>query len=252
MNGSERLLIRGLSVPVARFDSMERIDPEDNATIGRIVFPGNPWPAGHAIDEFAWSGRIDENGNLWFDLHLRSAEYRAEGVPESAAGDADWSSPQVWCNYGSCTLSSTYWGEDDGTGFLAATPGSPFHLTSLTPQRLTADPLPLVDIDQLEYLAFNIYLLGHDSVADQEVSFTRRPDGSHHIDWHGRIALTYAGDVEFRHRFEAEIAAALEYIRYPATLSREEAHDHLQAVVDAPELFEAGLVDGQPAWVPRP
>ncbi|MFI7002285.1 hypothetical protein [Nocardia sp. NPDC050175] len=230
---------------------MERIDLEDNPAIGRIMFPGNPWPAGHAIEEFAWTGRIDENGNLWFDLHLRSAMYVAGGAPESAVADEAWSSPEVWQNYGSCTLSSTYWGEDDGTGFLAATPGDPFHLKTLTPQRLTADPLPLIELDQLEYLAFNIYLLGHDSVADQEVFFTRRPDGRHDIAWHGRIALTYVGDDDFRHRFEARIAAALEYIRYPASLSLEEAHDHLQAVVDAPELFETGLVDGQPAWVPK-
>ncbi|MEU7144665.1 hypothetical protein ABZ942_34825 [Nocardia sp. NPDC046473] len=230
---------------------MERIDLEDNPAIGRIMFPGNPWPSGHAIEEFAWTGRIDENGNLWFDLHLRSAKYVAGGAPESAVAAEDWSSPEVWQNYGSCTLSSTYWGEDDGTGFLAATPGNPFHLKTLTPQRLTADPLPLIELDQLEYLAFNIYLLGHDSVADQEVVFTRRPDGRHDIAWRGRIALTYVDENDFRHRFEARIAAALEYIRYPASLSLEEAHDHLQAVVDAPELFETGLVDGQPAWVPK-
>ncbi|MFI6166545.1 hypothetical protein ACIBCN_07140 [Nocardia sp. NPDC051052] len=230
---------------------MERIDLEDNPTIGWIVFPGNPWPDGHAIEEFAWTGRIDENGNLWFDLHLRSAEYVAAGEPESGMGAGDWSSPDVWQNYRSCTLSSTYWGEDDGTGLLAATPGNPFQLKELTPQRLTADPLPLIELDQLEYLAFNIYLLGHDSVADQEVVFTRRADGTHAIDWRGRIALTYVGDNDFRHEFEARIAASLEYIRYPASLSLEEAHDHLQAVVDAPELFETGLVDGQPAWVPK-
>ncbi|GAA5079199.1 hypothetical protein GCM10023319_18590 [Nocardia iowensis] len=243
--------MRGLSVSVARFVGMERIDPEHDPAIGRIVFPGNPWPTGHAIEEFAWTGRIDENGNLWFDLHLRSAEYVAEASTKGAAGTDDWSSPDVWRNYGACTLSSTYWGEDDGTGFLAATPGNPFQLKTLTPQRLTADPLPLLDIDQLEYLAFNIYLLGHDSVADQEVFFTRRPDGRHDIDWHGRIALTCVGDIEFSHRFQAEITATLDYLRYPTSLSTVEAHDLLRAVLDAPELFETGLVDGQPAWVPK-
>ncbi|WP_069162768.1 hypothetical protein [Nocardia altamirensis] len=230
---------------------MERIDLEGRPTVGRIAFPGNPWPAGHAIEEFAWTGRIDENGNLWFDLHLRSADYCADGAPKGTGDEEDWASPVVWQNYGRCTLSSTYWGEDDGTGFLAATPGKMFQLKSLTPQRLTADPLPLVDADQLEFLAFNIYLLGHDSVADQEVVFTRRPDGTHDIDWSGRIALTYVDDTEFRHRFLVRNTAALEYIRYPATLSPVEAHDLLRAVLDAPELFETGLVDGQPAWVPK-
>ncbi len=233
------------------FVGMERIDLECGAANGRIVFPGNPWPAGHAIEEFAWTGRLDRAGNLWFDFHLRSADYAAEGLPEHPAGAPDWSSPVVWANYHRCTLSSTYWGEDDGTGFLAATPGKLFQLKAAAPQRLTADPLPLREIDELEYLAFNIYLLGHDSVADQEVLFTRRADGAHDIEWCGRIALSYADDHEFRHRFQVRTTAALQYIRYPSTLTTEQAHQRLRAVLDAPELFETGLVEGQPAWVPK-
>ncbi|QIS04431.1 hypothetical protein F5X71_20740 [Nocardia brasiliensis] len=231
---------------------MEGIDLEFGAANGRIVFPGNPWPAGHAIEEFAWTGRLDRVGNLWFDLHLRSADYAADGLPDAPAEEApDWSAPAVWTNYHRCTLSSTYWGEDDGTGFLAATPGKLFQLKAAAPQRLTADPLPITEPDDLEYLAFNIYLLGHDSVADQQVLFTRRPDGAHDIDWHGRIALSYAGDHDFRHRFQVRTSARLDYIRYPKALTAEQAYQRLRAVLDAPELFEPGLIDGQPAWVPK-
>ncbi|MEU1546350.1 MULTISPECIES: hypothetical protein [Nocardia] len=232
---------------------MERTDLVRFSPAGRIVFPGNPWPEGHAIEEFAWTGRMDQAGSLWFDLHLRSAAYNAE---RDATDDEDngesWMSPITWQNYHSCTLSSTYWGEDDATGLRAAAPGRPFLLRSEQPQRLTVDPLPLAHADDVECLAFNIYLLGHDSVADQEVFFTRRPDGRHDIDWQGRIALTYAGHVEFRYRFRARISGAtLEYIRFPAEISADRALRQLGAVLDAPEEFELGLVDGQPAWVSR-
>ncbi|MEU2034434.1 hypothetical protein [Nocardia amamiensis] len=235
---------------------MERTDLARVSPAGRIVFPGNPWPEGHAIEEFAWTGRMDQAGGLWFDLHLRSAEYDAEHRPDDDRDDdsdiEDWLSPIVWQNYHRCTLSSTYWGEDEGTGLRAATPGRPFLLKSEQPQCLTVDPLPLADADDVECLAFNIYLLGHDSVAGQEVSFTRRADGKHDIDWQGRIALTYADQVEFRYRFQARIPnATLEYIRFPGEISAEQAYRQLSEVLDAPEQFELGLVDGQPAWVSR-
>ncbi|MEU7633077.1 hypothetical protein AB0C34_24390 [Nocardia sp. NPDC049220] len=236
---------------------MERTDLVRISPSGRIVFPGNPWPDGHAIEEFAWTGRIDPAGRLWFDLHLRSADYNTERMPEDDADEHedkdDWSSPIVWHNYHCCTLSSTYWGEDDGTGLRAAEPGRAFLLTANQPQRLMADPLPLAQFDDVESLAFNIYLLGHDSVADQEVSFTRRADGTHDIDWQGRIALTYVSRYEFEYGFRARISGAtLDFIRFPAHFSVEQARRRLAAVLDAPEEFELGLVDGQPAWVSKP
>lgn len=43
-------------------------------SFGRIFFPGNPWPEGHRIKEFAWSGRLDAKTGLWFDLHVRGAD----------------------------------------------------------------------------------------------------------------------------------------------------------------------------------
>ncbi len=50
--------------------------------MGRIWFPGNPWPDGHRIEEFAWTGRLDDAGRLWFDLTLRTGPYDEAGVAE--------------------------------------------------------------------------------------------------------------------------------------------------------------------------
>ena len=37
-----------------------------NGINGRILFPGNPWPEGHALQEFAWTVRLVD-GKVWFD-----------------------------------------------------------------------------------------------------------------------------------------------------------------------------------------
>jgi len=60
---------------------------------------------------------------------------------------------------------------------------------------------------ELDDLAFHIYLLGHDSVANHRITF-QRIAGSDCFDivWTGDIALTYAGDDDLDHRFEARIA----------------------------------------------
>lgn len=92
----------------------------------------------------------------------------------------------------------------------AATPGDPFRLADARPQRLTADPLPILDLDAPP--AFHVYLLGHDSVADHDIVFTRQQTGGHTIDWNGRIALTYAGEEEFSHRFRAPVVSACRYL----------------------------------------
>ncbi|WP_430781416.1 hypothetical protein [Actinoplanes sp. G11-F43] len=55
--------------------------------MGRIWFPGNPWPDGHRIEEFAWTGRIDDAGRLWFDLTLRTGPYDEAGVAEDRDPD---------------------------------------------------------------------------------------------------------------------------------------------------------------------
>lgn len=65
---------------------------------GRIFFTGNPWPEGHAIDEFRWSAER-RGADIWFDLHLVTANYYAEGdieEDEDTDYETDWLSPGVW------------------------------------------------------------------------------------------------------------------------------------------------------------
>lgn len=47
-------------------------------TQNRIFFIGNPYPLGHVIKEFGWSGRLDEDGEIYFDFHLKTDDYYAE------------------------------------------------------------------------------------------------------------------------------------------------------------------------------
>lgn len=169
---------------------------------GRIWFPGNPWPNGHRIAEFEWTGRTDNEDRTWFDLSLVTADYDEEGYPPEPDEYevADFASPIVWSNYHRCTLSSTAW--EDATGILAAGPGKPVRLDQ--PLTLTADPLPPADPDSDP--AFHVYLLGHDSTADHRVRFRPVDAGGFDIVWDGRLALTYAGQDEFRYTFHAEIS----------------------------------------------
>jgi hypothetical protein len=210
---------------------------------GRIWFPGNPWPEGHRVTEFLWTGRLDRLGWLWFDLTLKTAGYDEEfDAPDSEDEDiSDWAAPVVWNNYHACTLSSTW---DDATGLLAATPERPFRLADPLPQRLTADPLPIEDLDAPP--AFHVYLLGHDTVADHTVTFTGDGSSRHRIDWTGRIALSYVGDEEFRYEFRAEIHdAGLAHIALPDGMSGEEGRRHLTHLLGVPERFMESAVDGQ-------
>ena len=77
----------------------------------RIYFKDNPWPEGHPIKRFAWSAK-EIDGDIWFDMHLESADYYAERDIEDDEDEgypSDWTAPAVWSNYHSCILSSNYW-----------------------------------------------------------------------------------------------------------------------------------------------
>jgi hypothetical protein len=217
-------------------DNLSSIDAVGCPVVqGRIWFPGNPWPDGHRVTDFEWTGRLDAQGRLWFDLTLATADYDEEGSPPDDDGDDDWSAPIAWNNYHACKLSSTRW--EDATGLLAATPGQAFRLADPGPHRLTADPLPIEDVD--DDPAFHIYLLGHDSVAAHEVFFTRQATGRYRIEWTGRIALTYTGDDEFRYRFRAVLDdVTLTGVTFPGTMPVDEARRLLTRLTDIP----AGLV----------
>ncbi len=177
---------------------------------GRILFPGNPWPDGHPIDEFEWTARV-EDGELWFDLHLRSAEYDSEReVEDDEEKDlSSWEAPIVWNNYHRCTLSSTFWGEEGG---FRVCPIDDFSLAWLDARVFAVDPMEgeigAADEDEDEDdRPFHIYLLGHDSVANHRIEFRRIPGSDNfNILWSGDIALSYVGNYRLEHRFEARIA----------------------------------------------
>ncbi|MBA3929775.1 MAG: hypothetical protein C0521_09320 [Xanthomonas sp.] len=176
---------------------------------GRIHFPGNPWPEGHALTEFAWTARVAD-GVVWCDLHLRSAAYYAERDIELDGNDdedhdSSWEAPGVWGNYHRCTLSSTFWDEDGG---FALCPVAAFTPAWLDGRTFEVDAIAGGTLDgiELDELAFHLYLLGHDSVANHRIAFQRVGDSDRFdITWSGDIALTYAGDDALQHRFEARV-----------------------------------------------
>jgi hypothetical protein len=211
---------------------------------GRIVFAGNPWPAGHRIKELTWSGTLRATG-LWFNLGLVSADYNEE-IADPPAGDDDWTTPITWRNYWHCTIRPE-------RGFLAGTAAKPLSLTAdgdlefhvdVDPDRPDASlGDPDYDLDDApDYVAFSIYLLGHDDVADHRIRFSPRPGGEMTLDWRGRIALTYAGEDEYKHEFHVvadglrlshiDVADEVDPDDAPALLSRFMA-DGASAIVDA-------------------
>jgi hypothetical protein len=166
----------------------------------RIYFEGNPWPEGHPIKSFAWKARLID-GEVWFDVHLVSADYYSERDiedDEDVEYESDWKAPIVWGNYHSCTMSSNYWHEG---GFKACKieDYSPEFLDGL---ELEVDMYP-DQIEDWDDMAFHIYLLGHDAVACHKIKFLL--DGYTNkftIVWTGLIAQAYVGDYEFKHPFK--------------------------------------------------
>jgi len=174
--------------------------------IGRICFRRNPWPKGHAIVKFAWSGRIERATGVWFDLHLETAAYYAED-PSSGpnyCGDADvvddiWKSKTVWRNFHSCTLSSTYW-PGQAYGFNVGSKERPLDFSKLSSRVFKFDDEPNLTPPR----PFGIYLTGHDDVSGHRIRFERkRRKRFFDVKWTGKIAQSYYGSVEFKHRFAA-------------------------------------------------
>ena len=183
----------------------------------RIYFEGNPWPEGHPIAEFAWTAKIVDE-EVWFDLHLKSADYYAErdfDDDEEPETLSDWEAPSCWNNYHACTLSSTFWGNP---GFRVCS------IEQYTPEFLDGREM-LVDshpeaIENWDEMAFHIYLLGHDAVARHRIRF-ERIQGSQQfkIAWTGAIAAAYVGQYEFKHAFSASISSA----QFPALAGNAQA-----------------------------
>lgn len=171
---------------------------------GRIYFPGNPWPEGHAIETLVWDGRVDLFSGLMFNLHLVSADYDAERSiddDDDRSPSNDFEAPGVWGNFHHCILSSTYWHH---AGWVVGNDDHPLDLAALGDRTFQVDvsTSPRYDLLDWEDRAFHVYLLGHDTVADHVIRFRpERVPGSWSLEWNGRIALSYAGDDELRYSF---------------------------------------------------
>jgi hypothetical protein len=171
-----------------------------SAGLGRIYFEGNPWPEGHAIEVFEWTAtKADER--VRFAFHLKSAKYYAEREVNNDE-DSDWLASSVWGNYHACTLSSTQWHE--GSFDACAVIGySAEQLDGLT---LHVDKASGNVAEDRDDYAFHIYLLGHDAVANHQMTFKRIAKSDFfNIRWQGDIALAYAGRLALEYKFRAEI-----------------------------------------------
>lgn len=209
----------------------------------RIFFKGNPYPAGHGIKKFVWSGRLDEKEQLWFDLHLETDDYNAEEEEDDYDDDyededegSDWEAKIVWENFGSCTISSTKW---QSKGIKINTSQGKFDFNDLLQKPLEVDTLPLEDDLDLEDLSFHIYLLGHDSCANHKIKFSRNSNNKFDIEWTGKIALTYSGEEEFDHDFTAYIQdVTFDGFYLPKDLGLEKAQEVFSKKIRDIENFE--------------
>jgi hypothetical protein len=204
-----------------------------NDQINRIFFKDNPFPNGHRIKKFVWSGELDPDKGLIFHFHLETEDYDEEDEEEFEEEDMpDWLSKTVWNNYHKCRLSS-------GNGIRIAAPGQLCDFSQWDTLTLTADPVPLADDWDPDDLAFDIYLLGHDSCADHRIQIKRLKENEFRIHWSGKIALTYKGEYEFRYEFEANLdQVGFDGIYYPKEYTQQQAGALLATLVVNPEQFE--------------
>ncbi|MEQ5391677.1 hypothetical protein ABN236_06295 [Proteus sp. fly-1013] len=226
-----------------------------------ITFIDSAYPKPHNIEEFVWSGRLDKHGQLWFDLHLRSASYYlSEGkdypddIDEDELDDeeeytslVDWQSRIVWDNYHRCTLSSTFW--SDEKGILLSTGEVPFDFDNFITHQFNVDTAPQInhseDEDEpTEISAFSIYLLGHDECKNHQIHFQRQQNNTYHINWSGKIALTYGGFDEFIHQFIARLEnISFDGFYFPKTWDLDKATVEFKKVLSHFEHYEFTLIN---------
>ncbi len=172
----------------------------------RIYFKDNPWPEGHPVKTFIWSAK-EVDGDVWFDMHLESADYYAEREIEydqEVNYPSDWAAPIVWGNYHCCILSSSDW-HDGGFRVCSKSDYTPEFLDGL---EVYVDSHPEA-IQEWDDFAFHIHLLGHDAVANHRISFERVGASTRFkIIWSGLIARAYIGDYDFKHEFSVVISSA--------------------------------------------
>lgn len=180
-----------------------------------------------------WSGRLDAERGLVFDLHLESASYDAERKFEDVEDeDGDWNVPSVWTNYGRCSLSSTKWNH---SGFVVGTAKKPFDWGAVDGATFRVDKAK----DELppEPRAFGIYLTGHDGVADHAIKFTKTAR-SFAVSWKAKVALAYIGRTALEHRLRAELQKlTFEGFRVPKGMKPKVAQALFETLVTDPKAW---------------
>lgn len=220
------------------------------------MFPGNPWPNGHAVTESEFSAVVREDGTLRGHLHLETEDYYAndpdpfnyddEDLDENDE-DVDWKSRIVWNNYHSCSLSSLKWGHD---GFPLVTPGQLFDIAALTGCVLDVDPLPF-DFDTEP--SFGMYAQSGTTTAGHRIHFSSSRETKNslyyfNIDWTGAMSNL---DCEFRHTFYVRVLnIPFVGIITPFGLTHAQAVRLLQSRVADSHQYEA--FETERGWVFRP
>ncbi|WP_291069732.1 MULTISPECIES: hypothetical protein [unclassified Empedobacter] len=168
----------------------------------KIYFSNSPFTNGHKVIDFVWSARLDENFDLWMDLHLESDNYDEEEEYKDDLDEIDDISQenaekQLWINYDHAIISSTYWNNKG----IKIDNDAQLDFNQLNKKTFEIDPLP-VNLDESENLAFGISMLGNDTVAQHEITFLDTEEfGVFDIKWKGKIANTYLGETDFDYDF---------------------------------------------------
>ena len=178
--------------------------------VGNILFPGNPYPAGHSIKDCKFFATDEVDGSVRLHLRLVTEDYSMSAANETD-DSSDWTSKTVWDNYGHSIISSVDWGR---RGFIVSENSKNFGIDDIEGQTFIVDTvdldpeskLPLKDEGyDTEGRGFGIYLLGHDSCANHKITFSKEAGNMLNIQWSGQIALTYAGEDDYSYSFEAFI-----------------------------------------------
>lgn len=191
---------------------------------GRIWFPRNPWPGGHALKDIWFWGALsnrDYRGvqkGVFLQLDIESVNYYDE-TPESelaAMHEAeervykqrktidDWRAIGAWSNYHRCHIRTN-------APYELGTEARPFSLNDLDGFHWRPDQVnnPESNTDIFfDEQAFHCYILGHDAVACHSIKIVRASGAAHNvfdIDWDGRVALAYVGDYAYRHTFKVQM-----------------------------------------------
>ncbi|WP_313386299.1 hypothetical protein [Chishuiella sp.] len=168
----------------------------------KIYISNSPFINGHKIVDFVWNAHLDENLDLWMDLHLESDRYDEEEEYKDDLEEIDDISEenaekQLWINYDHCIISSTYWNNKG----IKINEIDNFDFKSINNKVFIVDPLP-IDFDDTEKLAFGISMLGNDTLAQNEITFLDTSEfGVFDIKWKGKVANTYLGEKEFDYEF---------------------------------------------------